>query len=140
MPAAPRASPTGCCAVHDGDFGTVNLHAEVVDAQSRERGQQVLDGGDAGVTDAQRGGQRGVGDELGADGDHWPTGQVDASEDKPVVGRGRQKAEGHLGAAVKANALNDDCPLKCSLLERVAGHDLSRPFVCRVGARRDAAR
>ena len=74
-------------AVEDGDLGTVDLDAAVVDAHAGERREDVLDGVDAGLAEGEVGGEGGVGDVLGAGRDLGA--EVHANEADAAVGRGR---------------------------------------------------
>jgi hypothetical protein len=62
--------------VHDRHFLGRHVHECVVDTEAREGRHQVLDGRDARAILLEDGGERGVGDELGAGGNGRIAGQV----------------------------------------------------------------
>jgi hypothetical protein len=53
--------------------------------------------------------------------------EIGSNEDQTVIGRSGSQAELRAGATVQADPFHHHSSLHCSLFERVAGHDVSRP-------------
>ncbi len=91
-------------AVATGTLARVDLDNRIVDLESRQRGDDMLDHLHARAVAADRGTTLGRGDRIDPCGDDRPAGQVGALEDDPGVGFGRVKADGHVGAMKEADS------------------------------------
>jgi len=73
-------------AVHDGNFGSVQVDLNVVHAHPRQGGHDVLDRLDRGPVLGDRGRVMGICDIFGAGRDRGRTGQIHPPEDHPAIG------------------------------------------------------
>ncbi len=91
-------------AIHDRDLGSGNVDVEVVDAKARERGHQVLDGGNAGTVMLQRRRQPRVADMQGVGGNGNGGRKVDPMKDDPGVCHARPQRNLDARAGMQADA------------------------------------
>jgi len=107
-------------AVEDRNLGAVHLDPHVVDAQPRERREQVLDGADRDAGAAQGGrvvlapDVRQRGRDLDAD--------VGAREADTVLGRGGEKAQAHGPSRMEPDAGTGDLAPQCSTIDHADRH------------------
>ena len=76
-------------AIHDGHFGRGQIDVGVVDAETGERGHEVLDGRDAHAVLLEARGEARVADRVRLSLDLHRVGEVDAAENDAGIGRGR---------------------------------------------------
>ena len=94
----------GRAAIHDRQLRRVHVDFHVVDAEARQRGEQVLDGGDAGVALLQRGGEMGIDHVECVGTDHADRLLVHTPEDDARAGRCRAQRHGDELARVQPDA------------------------------------
>ena len=102
--------------VHDRHFGRRQFDVEIVDAQARQRGHQVLDGHRLGALAGQTGAEHGLGHQVGAGGDLDDGIQIDATEHDAGIDRCRAQGQEDLVATVQAHAGGADHVLQGALL------------------------
>ncbi len=104
-------------AVHDRHFRRGQFDKGVVDAQSRQRGHQVLDGLHLGRAAGQAGAQHGLADQVGVGRDLDHGIEVDAAEHDAGIHRRRAQGQEDLLAAMQANAGGADQVLEGALAQ-----------------------
>src|SRR6266404_1143278 len=108
-----------CAAVHDGDFTGAHLDQGIVDAQPRQGGQEMLDGGHLDITFVQGRAHHGVADILGMRLDVDCVVQVRAAEDDAGVRQRRPQGHQDLLPRVQPHARGTDRILERSLIQHL---------------------
>jgi hypothetical protein len=104
-------------AVHDRQFGRVQVDIGIVHAQAAERGHEVLHGMDLHPAADERRGEARLADQLGPRRNIHRRGKVDAPEHHAGVDRSRTQAHADLLAGVQADAGGTDQRLQGALPE-----------------------
>ena len=125
-------------AIHDGDFGAVEVDMAIVDSQAGERGHQVLDRVDLGLALDQAGAQPRLAHQVGPRRHVGRRREVETAKDDPGIGLRRPQREANLWPVCRPTpvALISDLRVRCRSMVREFTNWATR---CRRGQRGAAA-
>src|SRR6185312_3765499 len=106
-------------AIHDRHFRRGKIHVGIVDAQTGDRRQQMLDRGDAYIALDQGCGKTGIANVLATGADLDRLVQIDAAEHDTGVDRGGTQGHVDLFTGVKTDARRANHVLECALSDHL---------------------